>query len=290
MITKCIFPVAGYGTRFLPATKSMPKEMLPILNRPLIEYGVEESLNSNMKDICMVTGRGKRAIEDYFDMNYELEVKLKGTLKEEKLDPIRRIMNNCTFSYIRQRNIHGLGDAVLTAEPIVGKQPFGVILADDLCVNELGVSAMMCEMVKIYQQYQCSVLAVMQVPDSDVHRYGIVSGKNITNSIMEINSIVEKPQAHEAPSNWAVVGRYIFTPDIFDILRNTTLGINGEVQLTDAISHQLISQKVIAYKFNGIRFDCGSIDGFVAATNYFHQKNKQKYADNKSSYNFCETS
>ena len=291
MITKCVFPVAGYGTRFLPATKATPKEMLPILNRPIIEYGIEEALNSAMKDICFVTGRGKRAIEDYFDTNYELELKVKQTSAEERLHAIRKIIDNCTFSYARQRKMNGLGDAVLTAEHLVGGQPFGVILADDLCVNDTSNSSnIMREMIKIHEEYQCSVIAVMQVPDDKVYKYGIVSGVNINSSIMEVSHIVEKPQAHEVSSNWAVIGRYILTPKIFDILKNTAAGFNGEVQLTDAISKQLKSERVIAYKFNGTRFDCGSIEGFVAATNYFYEKYKNKISSPQVHYEACELS
>jgi len=268
MITKCLFPVAGYGTRFLPATKAQPKEMLPILNKPLIQYGVEEAQEAAMKNIGFVTGRNKRAIEDHFDITYELEDQISGTSKECKLDSIRELINQCTFSYTRQLHMRGLGDAILTGETLIGDKPFGVILADDLCVGEpVGV---MTQMVKIFEKYRCCVVAVQEVPIQEVDKYGMISGKHLEENLIQVDAMVEKPTPQEAPSNLAVIGRYILTPDIFDVLRKTQPGKNGEVQLTDALQTLAKTGKVIAYRFQGRRFDCGNVDGYVAATNYFY--------------------
>jgi len=269
MLTKCLFPVAGYGTRFLPATKAQPKEMLPILTKPLIQYGVEEAAEAGMMDIAMVTGRNKRAIEDHFDTTYELEDQIRGTSKEDRLECIRGLINDCRYSYTRQVAMRGLGDAILTGEVLIGNNPFGVILADDLCIGEEGI---MSQMAKVYEKYQCSVVAVEEVPHEDVNKYGIVSGVALDGQHTRVDTMVEKPSPDEAPSNLAIIGRYILTPDIFDILRQTATGAGGELQITDALQMQANQGKVIAYRFKGKRFDCGSIDGFVAATNFFYQK------------------
>jgi len=272
MIKKCLFPVAGYGTRFLPATKAQPKEMLPILTKPLIQYGVEEAAEAGMMDIAMVTGRNKRAIEDHFDIVYELEDQLRGTSREDRLESIRGLINDCTYSYTRQVNMRGLGDAILTGATIIGHEPFGVILADDLCVGDEGI---MSQMLKVYEKYQCSVVAVEEVPHEDVNKYGIVSGQPIDDRHTRVELMVEKPDPKDAPSNLAIIGRYILTPDIFDIIRNTPPGSGGEVQITDALQQQATQGNVIAYRFEGRRFDCGSIDGFVAATNFFYDRMKK---------------
>ena len=272
MIKKCLFPVAGYGTRFLPATKAQPKEMLPILTKPLIQYGVEEAAEAGMMDIAMVTGRNKRAIEDHFDIVYELEDQLRGTSREHRLESIRGLINDCTYSYTRQVNMRGLGDAILTGATIIGHEPFGVILADDLCVGDEGI---MSQMLKVYEKYQCSVVAVEEVPHKDVNKYGIVSGQPIDDRHTRVELMVEKPDPKDAPSNLAIIGRYILTPDIFDIIRNTPPGSGGEVQITDALQQQAAQGNVIAYRFEGRRFDCGSIDGFVAATNFFYDRMKE---------------
>ena len=272
MIKKCLFPVAGYGTRFLPATKAQPKEMLPILTKPLIQYGVEEAAEAGMMDIAMVTGRNKRAIEDHFDIVYELEDQLRGTSREDRLESIRGLINDCTYSYTRQVNMRGLGDAILTGATIIGHEPFGVILADDLCVGDEGI---MSQMLKVYEKYQCSVVAVEEVPHEDVNKYGIVSGQPIDDRHTRVELMVEKPDPKDAPSNLAIIGRYILTPDIFDIIRNTPPGAGGEVQITDALQQQAAQGNVIAYRFEGRRFDCGSIDGFVAATNFFYDRMKK---------------
>lgn len=269
MITKCLFPVAGYGTRFLPATKSMPKEMLPIVNKPLIQYGVEEAHAAGITDMAFVTGRGKRAIPDHFDVSYELETEISGTGKEEMLTGIRKLIDECRFTYTRQKQMLGLGHAILSGETLIGEQPFGVILADDLCIND--DASVMAQMVELYKQFRCSIIAIEEVPMEDIHKYGVIAGEPIRDDIYRVTNMVEKPDAKDAPSNLAVIGRYILTPDIFDILRETPPGKNNEVQLTDAIMTQAQKGCVMAYKFSGKRFDCGSVDGFVEATNYVYQ-------------------
>ncbi|EOI2511895.1 UTP--glucose-1-phosphate uridylyltransferase GalU [Campylobacter jejuni] len=273
MLQTCIFPAAGYGTRFLPATKTLPKEMLPILTKPLIHYGVDEALEAGMENMGFVTGRGKRALEDYFDISYELEHQISGTKKEYLLDEIRSLINRCTFTFTRQNQMKGLGDAVLKGKSLVGDEAFGVILADDLCVNEEGLNVM-AQMVKIYEKYRCTIIAVMEVPKEQVSNYGVISGNFVEENLIMVNSMIEKPSPDEAPSNLAIIGRYILTPDIFGILENTKAGKNGEIQLTDALLTQATNGMVLAYKFQGKRFDCGSVEGFVEATNYFYEKSK----------------
>ena len=269
MINKCLFPVAGYGTRFLPATKAMPKEILPILDKPLVQYAVEEAFEAGLKDMGFVTGRGKRAIEDHFDVSYELEHQIAGTGKEKALAGIRQLIDQCTFSYTRQINMQGLGDAILKGETIVGDNPFAVVLADDLCIgDERGVLA---QMVGLYNQYRCSIVAIEEVPADQTKSYGVIDGEKISDSLVRVTDMVEKPDPEDAPTNLAIIGRYILTPDIFDILRNTEPGKNGEVQITDALLTQARTGCVMAYKFTGRRFDCGSVAGYVEATNYFYE-------------------
>ena len=269
MIKKCLFPVAGYGTRFLPATKSMPKEMMPIVNKPLVQYGVEEAFDAGMTDMAFVTGRGKRAIPDHFDVSYELEAEIKGTGKEKQLAEIRNLIDKCTFTYTRQKYMRGLGHAILTGETLIGAQPFGVILADDLCLNhDKGVLA---QMVDLYNQFRCTIVAIEEVPQEETNKYGVIAGKEVHENIYRVDTMVEKPEPKDAPSNLAIIGRYILTPDIFEILRNTPPGANGEVQLTDALLTQATRGCVMAYKFQGKRFDCGSVDGFVDATNFCYE-------------------
>ena len=271
MLQTCIFPAAGYGTRFLPATKTLPKEMLPILTKPLIHYGVDEALEAGMDTMGFVTGRGKRALEDYFDISYELEHQISGTKKEYLLAEIRTLINRCTFTFSSHNEMRGLGDAVLKGKALVQDEAFGVILADDLCVNEEGLGVM-AQMVKIYEKYRCTIVAVMEVPKEQISNYGVVAGNAVEDDIIMVNSMVEKPSVKEAPSNLAIIGRYILTPDIFGILQNTKAGKNGEIQLTDALLAQATNGMVLAYKFKGKRFDCGSVEGFVEATNYFYKK------------------
>ncbi len=275
MIKKCLFPAAGYGTRFLPATKATPKEMLPILTKPLIQYGVEEAMEAGISDMAIVTGRGKRAIEDHFDISYELEEQLKGSKKEELLKEIRNIINNCTFSYTRQKKMLGLGHAILTGKTLIGDEAFAVVLADDLCYSEN--NSVLSQMVELYELYQCSIVAIEEVDIKEVSKYGIIDGKLIDDreDVYRVNSMIEKPEPKDAPSNLAIIGRYILTPDIFDILENIKPGIGGEIQITDALLEQAKKGKVIAYKFKGKRFDCGNVDGFVEATNFFYNLSKK---------------
>jgi UTP--glucose-1-phosphate uridylyltransferase len=271
MIKKCLFPVAGYGTRFLPATKSMPKEMLPIVNKPLVQYGVEESMEAGLTDICFVTGRGKRAIEDHFDVNYELEHQIAGTGKDKYLDSIRHVMDGCRFSFTRQREMKGLGHAILTGRRLVGDQAFGVILSDDLCMPPEGGAGVMAQMVKLYKQFRCSIVAIQEVDGEDIEKFGVIDGEAIKDNIYRVSNMVEKPKLSEAPSNLAIIGRYILTPDIFDILEKTEPGKGGEIQLTDALMQQAQEGAVLAYRFKGTRFDCGSVEGFIDATHYVYE-------------------
>ncbi len=269
MIKKCLFPVAGYGTRFLPATKSMPKEMLPVVNKPLVQYGVEEALEANLYEIGFVTGRGKRAINDHFDTNYELEKEIAGSGKEELLTGIREVINRGTFSTTRQREMLGLGNAILTGETLVGDEPFGVVLADDLCFGES--AGVLTQMVDLYKQFRCTIVAIQEVPEDQIEKFGVIAGDQIRDDLFRVTNMVEKPKKEDAPSNLAIIGRYILTPDIFDILRDTPAGKNGEVQITDALLTQAQRGCVMAYKFKGRRYDCGSIDGFIDATNYCYE-------------------
>lgn len=272
-INKCMFPVAGYGTRFLPATKAMPKEMLPILTKPLIQYGVEEALAAGMTQMAFITGRGKRAIEDHFDTSYELEHQIENTPKESLLVEIRNLIDKCTFSYTRQVEMRGLGDAILGGETLIGEQAFGVILADDLCTNSDNASVM-AQMAELYQEYHCCIVAIEDVPLENVSSYGIIEGEKLKDDLYRVTRMVEKPNPEDAPSTMGIIGRYILTPNIFDVLRNTPLGKNGELQITDALNTLAEQGQVLAYRFKGKRFDCGSLPGFVAATNYFFEKNE----------------
>ena len=270
MIHKCLFPVAGYGTRFLPATKSSPKEMLPVVNKPLIEYAVEEAVGAGLTRMGFVTGRGKRAIEDHFDINYELEDQIRGTGKEDLIRPTRELIEACEFSYTRQKEMKGLGHAVLTGETLIGDEPFAVVLADDLCIAD-GDGVLM-QMVKLFRQFRCSIVAVEEVSDDNIHQYGVVAGELVKDGIYRVTDMVEKPTRDQAPSNLGIIGRYILTPDIFDVLRDTLPGKNGELQITDALKAQAQEGCVLAYRFRGHRFDCGSIGGFVEATNHCYEK------------------
>ena len=276
LIKKCLFPAAGYGTCFLPATKATPKEMLPILTKPLIQYGVEETVNAGLHTMSIITGRGKRAIEDHFDISYELEHQIKGTSKEPLLTEIRSLINQCTFSYTRQVAMKGLGHAILTGETLIGNEPFAVILADDLCTN--GSHSILKQMIEVYEKYQCSIIAIEEIPMDQTNKYGIIAGNLVDTreDTCMVTNMVEKPDPQDAPTNMAIIGRYILTPDIFNILKHTKPGKGGEIQITDALLEQAKQGKVIAYKFKGQRFDCGSVDGFVEATNYFYTYLKTK--------------
>jgi UTP--glucose-1-phosphate uridylyltransferase len=275
MITKCLFPAAGYGTRFLPATKAMPKEMLPILTKPLIQYGVEEAYEAGCTVMATITGRGKRAITDHFDISYELEHQIKGSSKESLLEDIRMLIDNCTFTYTRQNEMKGLGDAIYKGRVLVGESdPFAVILADDLCINPEGPGVLR-QMIDLYNKYKCCIVAIMEVPNEEVHKYGVISGHEIEEGVFMVDNMVEKPDNDKAPSNLAIIGRYILTPDIFNVIKKTKPGKNGELQITDALLTQAKEGMVLGFRFKGKRFDCGSVDGFVEATNYFYNLEKQ---------------
>ena len=269
VIKKCLFPAAGYGTRFLPATKAMPKEMLPIVTKSLIQYGVEEAMDAGITEIGVVTGRGKRAIEDHFDISCELEQEIAGSDKEELLNSTRDIMDRCTFSYTRQAEMKGLGRAILVGEALIGREPFAVVLADDYCVTE--GDGVLTQMVKLYEKYQCSIVAIEEVPVDESHKYGVIAGELEADGVYRVHNMVEKPAPKDAPSNLAIIGRYILSPDIFDVIRSTPPGKNGEMQITDALQIQAQQGKVIGYRFKGRRFDCGSVDGFIEATNYTYK-------------------
>ena len=269
MIGKCLFPVAGYGTRFLPATKSMPKEMLPVVNKPLVHYGVEEAIEAGMSTIGFVTGRGKRAIADYFDISYELEHQIAGSDREASLQSIRDLLEQGVFTMVRQREMKGLGHAILTGEPLLGNEPFGVVLSDDLCLNQgAGVLAQMAE---LFRQFRCSIVAIQEVPREQVGSYGVIAGEALRDGLYRVEDMVEKPAPEDAPSNLAIIGRYILTPDIFDIIRETPPGRNGEIQLTDTLLTQARRGCVLAYQFEGQRFDCGSVAGYIEAVNHVYE-------------------
>lgn len=263
-ITKAVFPVAGMGTRFLPATKASPKEMLPVVDKPLIQYAVEEAINAGVTELIFITGRNKRSIEDHFDKAYELETELELKNKTKLLDIVQNILpSNVNCIYIRQAEALGLGHAVLTASSVVGNEPFAVILADELIDAKPGALA---QMVKVYEQTGSSVLGVNEVAAQDVSSYGIVKLSEDSLKFNKIERIVEKPKPEDAPSNLAAVGRYILTPRIFTELRNTQRGVGGEIQLTDAISEVLHYEAIFAHVIEGKRYDCGSKLGYLEAT------------------------
>jgi UTP--glucose-1-phosphate uridylyltransferase len=262
-ITKAVFPVAGMGSRFLPATKASPKEMMPVVDKPLIQYAVEEAIAAGITDMVFITGRNKRAIEDHFDKAYELEAELVMRGKEELLRILREVIPahiNCI--YIRQTEPLGLGHAVLCAKPVVQDEPFAVILADDLIDAETPVIK---QMVDVFQQHQCSILGVKNVPREQTRQYGIVSSTTLEADLELVNGIVEKPKPEDAPTTLAVVGRYILTPRIFHHLEKVHAGAGGEIQLTDGIAALMQEEKMLAYRFNGTRYDCGSKLGYLKA-------------------------
>ena len=270
IINKCLFPVAGYGTRFLPATKAIPKEMLPILTKPLIQYGVEEAISAGMTTMAMVTSKYKQAIENHFKPHVDIEASIEGTAKESLLNEINHIIYDCNFDYIKQEKMLGLGHAIYTGKLIIGNEPFAVILPDDLCTNE--GDSVLTQMIKLYGQYpDCCIVAIEEVPMTEVDKYGVIDGDLIENSTdaYRVNNMVEKPKPEDAPTNLAIIGRYILTSEIFDILENTRPDKNGEIQITDALMTLAKQGRVIAYKFQGVRYDCGSVKGFVSATNHF---------------------
>ena len=263
-VTKAVFPVAGMGTRFLPATKASPKEMMPIVDKPLIQYAVEEAVAAGITDMIFVTGRSKRAIEDHFDKAYELESELEARGKYQLLEFVRNLLpKNINCIYIRQAEALGLGHAVLCAKPAVGDEPFAVLLADDLLDGEPPV---MKQMVDIFNYYHCSVLGVQDVPRADTRSYGIVASKPLADRVEQISAIVEKPKPEDAPSTLAVVGRYVLTPRVFHHLENVQPGSGGEIQLTDGIASLMQEQQILAYRYEGTRYDCGSKLGYLQAT------------------------
>ena len=263
-IKKAVFPVAGMGTRFLPATKASPKEMLPVVDKPLIQYAVEEALAAGIKEMVFVTGRSKRSIEEHFDKAYELENELERRGKHEMLHFVRNLLPDgmkCVF--IRQAEALGLGHAVLCAQPAIGNEPFAVLLADDLLDVD---PAVMRQMVDVYDYYKCSVLGVQQVPREDTRSYGIIDSKPLKEDLEAVHAIVEKPKPAEAPSALAVVGRYVLTPRIFHHLAHLGKGAGGEIQLTDGIAALMAEEQVLAYRYEGKRYDCGSKMGYLEAT------------------------
>ena len=263
-VTKAVFPVAGLGTRFLPATKAIPKEMLPIIDRPLIEYAVEEAVNAGISEIIFITSHTKRAIEDHFDQNFELEEKLLKAGKKEYLEKINRdIFSNIKFTYVRQKTQNGLGDAILHAEHLIQEEAFAIILADDLIINN---PSCISQLMEIYEENECSVIGVNEVPENETEKYGVISideSSSATNSFV-LKDIIEKPKSN-APSNLAVVGRYVLSSKIFKYLKNLEPSVGGEVQLTDAIKLMLNDEKVMGYLYEGTKFDCGSRNGYVNA-------------------------
>jgi len=269
-INKCLFPVAGYGTRFLPATKAIPKEMLPILTKPLIQYGVEEAMSAGMATMAMVTSKYKQAIENHFKPHTDIEASIKGTAKESLLNEVNHASKQCDFTYIEQQQMLGLGHAIYTGKPLIGNESFAVILPDDLCTND--GDSVLTQMTRLYEQHpDCCIVAIEEVPMTDVDKYGVIDGELLDNSTSayRVNSMVEKPNSEEAPTNLAIIGRYILIPEIFEVLENTVPDKNGEIQITDALMTLAKQGKVIAYKFQGIRYDCGGVKGFVEATNVF---------------------
>ena len=264
-IEKAVFPVAGMGTRFLPATKANPKEMLPIVDKPLIQYAVEEAVAAGVTQLIFVTSSSKRAIEDHFDKNYELETELEKRNKQELLDVVRKVLpSGSSCVYVRQPEALGLGHAVWCAREVVGNNPFAVILADDLIHSDF--SPCLAQMAEVHAYHGCSVLGAERVAQDETGKYGIVDPEPAGEQIYRINGMVEKPKPADAPSNLAVVGRYILSPRIFDLIETTSAGAGGEIQLTDAIAALLKEQQVLAYEFEGIRYDCGNKLGYLQAT------------------------
>ena len=262
-VNKAIFPVAGLGTRFLPATKAQPKEMLPVVDKPLIQYAVEEAYAAGVREMIFVTGRHKRPIEDHFDMTFELEVALEKAGKHELLDVVRSVTHDdMECIYVRQAQALGLGHAVLCAQRLVGNEPFAVLLADDLMVGD---SPVLKQMVQQFNEWRVSILAVQEVPSEHTRRYGIVAGTAINDHLMDVTRIVEKPAPEDAPSRLGVAGRYILTPGVFHEIANQQRGVGGEIQLTDGIAGLLRREKVFAYRYEGKRYDCGSKEGFLEA-------------------------
>jgi UTP--glucose-1-phosphate uridylyltransferase len=266
-VRKAVFPAAGLGTRFLPATKAQPKEMLPLVDKPLIQYGVEEAIHSGIQNIFIVTGRGKSAIEDHFDVSFELEHLLEKRGKKDLLQIVRAVSDLLNVAYIRQKEARGLGDAVFTARELVGQEPFAVVLSDDVIDAEIPC---LRQLLDVYEFYGSSVVALMEVPEGSISSYGVVDAEpvehNGTGKVYRIRNLVEKPKLSDAPSNLAIIGRYILTPEIFQSLEEVEPGSGGEIQLTDALKHLLRSRPIYGLKFEGRRYDAGDKLGFLTAT------------------------
>jgi UTP--glucose-1-phosphate uridylyltransferase len=275
-VNKAVFPVAGLGTRFLPATKAQPKEMLPIVDKPLIQYAVEEAYDAGFRHMIFVTGRNKRAIEDHFDTAYELETELEAGGKDELLELVRTLAPaDMDCSYVRQPRSLGLGHAVLCARHIVRNDPFAVLLADDLMTGPEGGRGVLSQMVEVFNEVQTSVLAVQEVPLEQVRRYGIVAGEPAGERLVKVSAMVEKPEPAQAPSRLGVAGRYVLTPAVFDCIASQPRGSGGEIQLTDGIAQLIATEGVHAYRYEGKRYDCGSKQGFLEASVEFALKHPE---------------
>lgn len=262
-VRKAIIPAAGLGTRFLPATKAQPKEMLPIVDKPTLQYIIEEAVNSGIEEILIITGRNKKSIEDHFDKSVELELELESKGKHELLAEVRRISDMVNIHYIRQKEPKGLGHAIHCAKSFIGNEPFAVMLGDDIVDGE---PPCLQQMIEMYDQYKVSILGVQEVPKDEVYKYGIVKGNFIEDRVYKIKDLVEKPSVKDAPSNIAILGRYIITPEIFEILEHTKPGKGGEIQLTDALKELAQNEAMYAYNFKGRRYDVGDKEGFLEAT------------------------
>ncbi len=274
-VRRAVFPAAGLGTRFLPATKAQPKEMLPLVDKPIIQYAVEEAIASGLENLVIITGRGKNAIEDHFDVSYELERTLEERGKSGLLSLVRAVSEMVHIAYVRQKEALGLGHAILVARDLMDDEPFAVLLGDDVIVAEVPCIR---QMIDVYDQYQTSVVALMEVPEEETGRYGIIKGRPLPQGdgrLFEVLDMIEKPSRNEAPSNLAIIGRYILTPSIFKALEETGKGSGGEIQLTDGLRRLLHTQRILAYKFQGKRHDAGDKLGFLQATVEFALKNEE---------------
>jgi UTP--glucose-1-phosphate uridylyltransferase len=274
-IRRAVFPAAGLGTRFLPATKAQPKEMLPLVDKPIIQYAVEEAVAAGLENLVIITGRGKNAIEDHFDISYELEKILEERGKSSLLSLVRAVSEMVHIAYVRQKEALGLGHAILIARDLMNNEPFAVLLGDDVIVAD---TPCIRQMMDIYEKYESSIVAIMEVPKEETVRYGIIDGRPVPNSdgrLYEVRDMVEKPPADKAPSNLAIIGRYILTPEVFETLVETRAGSGGEIQLTDGLKRLLNRQKVLAYKFQGKRHDAGEKLGFLQATVEFALQNEE---------------
>lgn len=262
-VRKAIIPAAGLGTRFLPATKAQPKEMLPIVDKPTLQYIIEEAVDSGIEEILVITGRNKKSIEDHFDKSVELELELESKGKLDLLEEVRKISNMVNIHYIRQKEPRGLGHAIHCAKSFIGQEPFAVLLGDDIVYSD---KPCLKQMIEVYEEYKTTVLGVQEVPLQDVSKYGVVEGKHIEDRVYKVRNLIEKPQVEEAPSNIAILGRYIINPAIFEILEHTAPGKGDEIQLTDALRELAQKEAMYAYKFEGQRYDVGDKQGFLQAT------------------------